>query len=423
MHARLRLVATAETKRVAARVRAESRKAKEVHRRLRTTAEVPLNKPITHDIDGRTHQDAGEAVGAGALGGVAQVFAEGNAYHHASQSASKQSFSGDQPSTARPAAESVTSHSKSRTSSSSSRGDAARAPPLSPLTTFVDVKEASKAPVRHIDELKFERRRIPRSRSPSRATVLTDEDSRAQLSASSGTIASFMAAAKSTGISSRPNTPRGRALSIRREQSQADAFAPASTSSLSKTDFGRHLASRSPSRARMRITGFGQDEEVLIDKSDGSPHAAIEGQPSEQRAVESQEPSLHVSRAGDEARRLSLVGEEESADAARCSASSGRSPAAPSSSSAPFREQEVASLASADGLEHQSAQALELEASSGDGASDSEDSLEIAQWELVPMDSIIPEPGRASAEENEWIESMLGREQEEWVVEWFRKYV
>ncbi|CEH12215.1 Uncharacterized conserved protein [Ceraceosorus bombacis] len=428
MHARLRLVATEEIKRDAARRRAALRHARATKRQQKGFQRARENTQAS-DVTFLTgvnsfHEAAAPVGGAPVQSGMAQVLARGNAYHRGDGvQADPEPTNNTQPT-----GEDVTVQPKGRTGSVSSRVESSRTTSLSPLTSFSALKESSTASARYIDELRFERRRIPRSRSPSRAIGLVGDDVRTQLSFSSEASSSAVPAMKTVANTSRPNTPRGRALSIRQEHLHSDAFTPNSSSSLGNVDNATRIASRSPSRARMRITGFGQDEEVQIDDSGGSQEAGASMQKSGGKGDGPlQVPFQYLNRAGDEARRLSLVGEEASTRDSPALERNNGGCSTVEPSVATSREQ-LDSVAPDQGTsrhegdhDRSSPRGSEANDSLESEVSESQYSLDLEQWEIDPMPSIIPEPGRASAEENEWIESMLNRQQEEWIVEWFRK--
>ncbi|PWN39446.1 hypothetical protein IE81DRAFT_326548 [Ceraceosorus guamensis] len=430
MHARLRLVATEEIKRDAARRRAALRHARAAKRQqngFQRARETTQASDGTFLAGVNSFQKAAAPIGgAPAQSGMAQVLARGNAYHRGDEVQADP----EPANSTQPMGEDVTVQPKGRTGSVSSRVESSRTTSLSPLTSFSALKESSTASARYIDELRFERRRIPRSRSPSRAIGLVGDDVRTQLSVSSEASSSAVPAMKTVANTSRPNTPRGRALSIRQEHLHSDAFTPNSSSSLGNVDNATRVASRSPSRARMRITGFGQDEEVQIDDAAGSQETGASMQKSGGNGKGGgplQVPFQYLNRAGDEARRLSLVGEESSTRGSPALERNIGGSLTVEPSVATSREQ-LDSLAPDQGAsrheedyDRSSPRGSEANDSLESEESESQHSLDFEQWESDPMPSIIPEPGRASAEENEWIESMLNRQQEEWIVEWFRK--
>lgn len=273
------------------------------------------------------------------------------------------------------------------------------------------------------DELRFERRPVLRSRSPSRILGFT--------SANSGAPSSF--GTHRSGNGSRPSTPRGRGrlLTHSRESSlqagsalgegtsalrltnnteagnddnskvESAPSAPFTIANQSKGGIGLDLQGanridrrrRSPSQARLRVTGFGDDEEVYMDESKKNENqTAIEKGQIDRR--DDGEKGIDLARRSrprssgsqderrslrEDFRRLSLVGEEKDAEVEK---------------------------------DHETT--MKESIPEQDEIDDSEDDelylnydIEFEQWETQPIASIIPEPNRATGDENEWIAAMV----------------
>ena len=254
-------------------------------------------------------------------------------------------------------------------------------------------------PTLPVETLKFERRPVLRSRSPSTAFSVSFSNSvrvsepggagarsRAGTggSSSSGGGGKFDMLSMTPSGTSQPGTPHGRAV-----PGHVDAEGNGTFSRK-----GRRLMSRSPSRARMTIRGFGFDSEVVEVEDEASASAV----------------GLGVS---DEARRLSLVGEEEEHDrdrerrVRRISVASERPDIPPPSVDSP-------SSSDADDDEEES--------STDDDDDDDDDDNPALLEDLLLGETLIVEPSRASRLENEWIASMVeGRDP--WLVKKLFRYV
>lgn len=266
------------------------------------------------------------------------------------------------------------------------------------------------------DELRFERRPVLRSRSPSRILGFTPTNG--------GAPSSFGTHRSGTG--SRPSTPRGRGriLTHSRESSlhAAAAGLGEGTSALRisstevKDDENTMVESapsgpitfanqstdpqnanriierrrRSPSQARLRVTGFGDDEEVYRDESKkGENRAAgqIDRRDDGEKGVDLARRSRPRSSGSqderrslkEDFRRLSLVGEEKDTEAEK-------DPDSTLKESTPKQD--------------------EMDDSEDDELYLNYD-IEFEQWETLPVASIIAEPSRASGDENEWIAAMV----------------
>ncbi|ETS62076.1 hypothetical protein PaG_03634 [Moesziomyces aphidis] len=254
-----------------------------------------------------------------------------------------------------------------------------------------------------LDELKFERRPVLRSRSPSTAapglsvsfSTLSERGelirrARADTSASSS---SGGARARGDGLSmtptasqqSRPTTPsiltgprnvpaHVRDRSVSAVSSSAEGSMPRRARGLS----GRKIArSRSPSRARMRVRGFGLGAEVEIDEeNDDDTTSAI-------KVVE--EPRRRISTASE---RPELPPPSETDHSSHCSCSS---------------------------CDSSSASDLSL---SSDSDSDSQYAPSRAVDEYT--ESLIVEPARASRRENDYIATMVADKDPATVKNFFR---
>lgn len=272
----------------------------------------------------------------------------------------------------------------------------------------------------YVGELRFERRPVLRSRSPSRVLALT----------AGGTASSI----GTRGSGSRPSTPRGRgqmwthsressnvAVDVaqpgaqmtrsdsrgKTTQQQAQVTQPSSVPSAPVTvstqvhGMRNNRRSRSPSRARLRVTGFGEDEEVYMEEQ--QEHAGDR----DKSALGNTGPEDRMAKLmGDDMRRLSLVGEEQETELNGVEATN-------------------MSAAKGQGIDVHDTNAPLSDNGDDEADSDVDDEdeemylhydIEIEPWETQPMASIITEPSRATGDENEWIAAMVeGRET--WLVE------
>lgn len=325
--------------------------------------------------------------------------------------------------------------------------------------------------------LAFERRPVLRSRSPSTAFPITSVLPTTALS--NPTSAGSPVVSNATGIpaigtsrnrgtsigsnaaSATANTPREKATMILAEQNRrragsvaanarpgsgSDGAASSPSIERPSSSLGRgrargytipHVAvtaaagsieggpPRNPSRARMRVKGFGDQEEVWVDgevvkaeddepvaylppnqKSD-EPAAAAEG------ATQSPQKLMAGLEGIEESRRLSLVGEED-ADAATASSSLDRQPrknddtrgeASQTSrpAGAPATSQQHAHFAQDEPADSSPSSTEDEEEADFDD--DDEDGEAEPSYDFAP--SLICEPSRASREENVWIAAML----------------
>jgi hypothetical protein len=275
------------------------------------------------------------------------------------------------------------------------------------------------------EELRFERRPVLRSRSPSRLIPMS-----AELGASFGKAAANLAGTSQGGMpgGSRSSTPIGRTRFFPRDdarvapvdESSQKASTPKSPN-LTQTPSSIPLSvrgvqvqpdtsgggggrRRSPSVARLRVTGFGDDEEVYLegrsqpDKTDDGLLKVFGSQDSRRKGLL----ATH-----DEMRRLSLVGEEN------VGAVAGGKLVRQTSNRAPADEQ---GEDSADRTgEEKKADDRSVEGEDQDEDSEDDELLQydidFEPWESRPIATIISEPSRASGDENEWIAAMVeGRE-------------
>lgn len=268
--------------------------------------------------------------------------------------------------------------------------------PLNPNSTTVSFPPVIPIPTPlpdQIEELRFERRPVLRSRSPSRMLAMASERGASSLS--------------TRGSGSRPSTPRGRGrvMTHSREpsgtnltvegfqqptapmQSQqepqsvpATAMKHQSQSAISRSsrrEARRGNTSRSPSRARMRVTGFGEGEEIYVETRAESQDSAF------QAKIE-------------EARRLSLVGEEGEAELGTKLDSQTSKP-----------QTAATNTITAAAKDYQSDSNDSDSSNENEDYLGEEDDIEVEAWETNPQSSIIAEPSRAGGEENEWIAVMV----------------
>ncbi|MCO5565865.1 hypothetical protein L7F22_019540 [Adiantum nelumboides] len=273
------------------------------------------------------------------------------------------------------------------------------------------------------DELRFERRPVLRSRSPSRVLGFTPSNG--------GAPSSF--GTHRSGNGSRPSTPRGRGrlLSHSRESSlqqiavglgegtsalrissigakgtedamiESAPSGPVNSTNISSRGTGKDLQianridrrKRSPSQARLRVTGFGDDEEVYMDESKkveekvSTQKGQIDRRDDGEKGVDLARRSRPRSSGSqderrslrEDFRRLSLVGEEKDAEAEK--------------------DPDITA-------KENTAKQDEIDDSEDDELYLNYD-IEFEQWETRPIASIIAEPSRASGDENEWIAAMV----------------
>lgn len=372
MHVRLRLVAREEAKRQAAELRKAERTRifNQQQKRLAREMEVEKKRASAEDIQARVPRPTS----ALSLSAPIDVTIGGEALERGRLR--------DRSASPRPAKQEVDAVLTSALSAT--RPDP---PSVSKGTTQAVLSNASSSVpsvtslADKVEELKFERRPVLRSRSPSR--ILATASERSLSTRRSG---------------SRPSTPRGRSRpsgghsresstslavdvlqqGLQQQQQQQQQSAPLSSlKHRSSRREGRAAnSSRSPSRARMRVTGFGEGEEVFVEIE-----GAAEGN--------SKETSQSAATA-EEGRRLSRVGEEGEAES-------------------------IAHLSERKGAlaitpEHASNDEREEDQSEGDEIFDEEEieeAVDIEEWEINPKASIITEPSRAGGEENEWIAVMV----------------
>lgn len=425
MHVRLRLVATEEAKRAAALKRAAERERKR-ERRLRIEERRRKREARAR----RKAERAAEASAAAALPAGARPKASQVAAVLAEQREPQRGRSREREGMPTPKAAAFPS---SKPASSS-----ARTPSLSPTTAFTKLStDATRREASANTELRFERRRVLRSRSPS---TLFSSSGAAHSALSASVKAALPTPMTSLGSSSRPSTPRGRALSVREAGFASDSSAQGSVgaaASVARRPSRTGGTSRSPSRARLRVTGFGDGEEVHINDDEdaavsgsllaqqlragstlptdtptsatgsgsgsGSVGASL-GRSASSTAGRPRGGSTLVVELVDEARRLSLVG-EDSEDL----------PSAPRLDALGLEDTVVLTPPAV----HESDSHDESEDADADGEYDEQDEAGVAsemdEWEWDPVPSVIAEPSRASGEENEWITAMA-EGHEEWLV-------
>lgn len=311
---------------------------------------------------------------------------------------------------------------------------------------------SSSSPRVNESSLEFSRRVVPRSRSPtssnipigslgrkdrtSSGSIGGDAGSPARLtrhrrgistSSSGGAVASALAMSTSNSQPSenggalqlqlprsseaddggaqdrgRPREASGSGITVL--EAQAKAVAPHMAAHHAASGSPRLVdrrISRSPSKARMRIRGFGEQEEVWIDGEEVLSSAANGG------GVDGDVGVLHDDEEVQEGRRLSLVGEEATGDA---------------------REEETrdgdddGDAGSADpvtvSIDNEVAPQSPMVSSDSDGTSSAdtdEDDMDNDN-ETEPIydgfSSLISEPSRASPEENAWIAAMVAEKDE-----------
>lgn len=271
---------------------------------------------------------------------------------------------------------------------SATRPDQSYSPRNTPASSAITPSSLSSVAslTEKVEELKFERRPVLRSRSPSRVL--------ASAASASGKPSSI----RTRSSSSRPTTPRGRGtttgqsrersanlvVEVLQQNFQQPQSAPAPAalrrqkSRQSPREGRGSNASRSPSRARMRVTGFGEGEEVYVEHESPATDAAA-------AANRGASDETALQEMIEDGRRLSRVGEEVEGDA-----------------SVLFNTKEGDSFpspASEDGSQGG--------VTSNQEDADLEEEVEVEAWETNPTASIITEPSRAGGEENEWIAIMV----------------
>lgn len=369
MHVRLRLVATEACKVRAATVRQEERKRISAKRKQREA--LQRRKVLARD-KGAASSGAHSSTGMYSQSAPAgDLSADSSAYKSTDSSNSSLDHSGQPKVTS---ALSATRPKKGIPSSKPETKLDVMSP--TPLQTEQNTPLADY-------ELKFERRPVLRSRSPSRVLGMAN---------------SFIGAGSQgarTGDVSHPGTPRGRPRNLFQTNPAMTAINQSSESTNAERNSHTHSGyalpqsvpmtsnqcseapgvpldrrTRSPSRARLRVTGFGQDEEVYIEQQDGEPGNTEE----KQGGVNS----------GGQRRREEEAGKDTM----------------PPHPSVEVNEDTLAE--------------------EGDRFSEDDEYMDYdideELWETNPIDSIIAEPSRASGDENEWIAAMLEK-REAWLGE------
>lgn len=424
MHVRLRLVASEACKRRALLAREEEReriKAKRAHRQERKAEELaastgPAGSMERETLISKSAPAAGDALGEG------ERFERGR-----SKERSKSPGTQDEP--AIPSALSATRPRQSLASPTQVSQQQTMASPSTGTVSPNNVEPKA--------QLFFERRRVLRSRSPSQ--MLGMATGNGGMPSSYGT---------RTSGSSRPGTPRGRPrrLTHSREASvnaaasssggqegssrlahhsptdsrprcssqlQAVAQAQSVPAGLVSAPPGHQAArldrrSRSPSQARLRVTGFGEDEEVYFETG-SAQGAQVEG--------------ARVP-AAEEMRHLSLVGEEKEPTGSSPSSTAGTAGKVEHAPAEPYLGLDVAGHASAKPSHAQGED--EARWAHSDAESDDEDRLDdeivVEPWESNPVETIIADPIRASGDENEWIATMV-EDRDPWLSERLYKCV
>ncbi|UZJ55961.1 hypothetical protein CBS101457_005281 [Exobasidium rhododendri] len=379
MHVRLRLIAGEDAKRKAAitrkaeRVKLEEQRQKRINRMAEKERKVQRRKgPTSSTSHLSTHSRSAPAdvIGAG------EGYERGRSRDR-SMSPSQNKL--DQRQESHKAVTTSASGLSATRPTPSQLPTSLRNPSIAQLSVPTTIAIPTPLP-EEMEELKFERRPVLRSRSPSRMLVLAAER-RLNSSSTRG------------GSGSRPSTPRGRGRTkghlrdssgnaeidgIKDATSSQEANQAKGASQSRQREAKGKTNSRSPSRARMRITGFGEGEEV---------HHMAEGKTS------SQDSSLH--RRAEEERRLSLVGEERDERAMPASTATKLPKPVKAATT-------VEDYSSANDVEDESDPDDDEEAYLGE-----ESILDVEAWELTPQSSIIAEPSRAGGDENEWIDAIV----------------
>jgi hypothetical protein len=371
MHVRLRLIAREEAKRQAAELRKAERERIQAQQQKRLAKRREAER--RRQAEEVAEEQSTAQSSALSLSAPANVVPAGEATErgrHRDRSASPLTTGASREHSEDHTVASVLGASRPESTLGSPKSAAPIVPPSAPSSVPNVSSLADK-----VEELKFERRPVLRSRSPSRILAAASERS-----------------LSTRGSGSRPSTPRGRGRlaghsrdsstslvvevlqqGMQKQQPQS-APSAAIKSRSSRREARASNSSRSPSRARMRVTGFGEGEEVYVE---------IEGE-----GGGAKEP-LQSSSTLDEGRRLSRVGEETEADTNVLLSGKMGTPAPTSEHNS--REGEIDESDPGSDLEEEA----------------EEEAVEIEEWETNPKATIITEPSRAGGEENEWIAVMV----------------
>lgn len=401
MHVRLRLVAGEEAKRRAAKIRGEER-IRMAEQRQKRLAKIAERERKRQAMDAMTSSSS--QLSALSKSAPADVIGAGEGYERGrSRDRSMSPGRGEEGEEAESSSQGIPTFASAL---SATRPDQShlkpspRTPGVAALPPPISIPVPTPLPGQ-IEELRFERRPVLRSRSPSRMLALASERGASSLS--------------TRGSGSRPSTPRnrGRAMTHSREpsgsggmtidasqerQARQPQSVPAAvaktptaqqTSRASRRDAKKENASRSPSRARMRVTGFGEGEEIFVESGEGDTDGI----------------DSTVEWRAEEARRLSLVGEEGEGEA-----SQGKS-------------KEDAKGKGDHGDDNKDGESnASVDVEEAEEEEEEENDIEVESWETHPQASIIAEPSRAGGEENEWIAVMV-EERPPWLAQRLFKWV
>lgn len=285
-----------------------------------------------------------------------------------------------------------------------------------------------------VESLRFERRPISRSRSPSTLletsalTSLTSTTTTSPNPASigGGAVSSNGSAGARAGSASgsRPGTPRGRILPINTSTNignrdgsvgSVEVIGAGNNSLPNSAGWSRRgRKSRSPSRARMRVKGFGQDEEVIVDDVDDVSKETLA------REEIKKERSTSTSTTGERIHQglgLTLdptLNQQTAAQVVDQSSSSSKEALQGAI------DTEVDLVDDEDDTFEISDFSLSEDEIDDDDDFEDEDLEAMDQgtesWDFEP--SLISEPSRADREESEWIVAMLDGK-EEWITQRF----
>lgn len=344
------------------------------------------------------------------------------------------------------------SSTRPKTASNNNQSTNSSSTQLSPTTRLHQLGHFSPES-KKVESLRFERRPVSRSRSPSmllEASGLSSLTSASPMTAvsSNGSGGTGGVAGAASGSGSRPVTPRGRGVALHQPTANSIALAVDTRGrSVSSVDIGvgsnnslpnsagwsrRGRKSRSPSRARMRIKGFGEGEEITVDEEELEGSTAKLDQGEEETARNAGGTSEISLSPGEERKRAhSLVDEVipeglgltlESASEAHPT-SEGQEVALDESEPQVQDTQAEARASLLEQVQENEDPFDEISdfssSSSNESDEDDFDDEELEDemnWDFEP--SLISEPSRADRDESEWIVAMLDGK-EEWLTQRF----
>lgn len=467
MHVRLRLVASEECKQRAALVRNEERKqieARRAQRVMRQQRAAEAREAITSMKD--VH--ANPAVLSRSAPATADVLGSGEVFE---RGRSRERSRSPHTSQERPVMTSILSATRPDPST-----EGAGSTPGLNIDSRHQAHSSQKAQALHqqdnrapeTGDLVFERRRVLRSRSPSRMLGIAAGG----VGRSAGVASGGSLGTQGSG-SSRPSTPRGRPSGTTRPgdasvnslsnggsgesrvrvplpstgqpgalpsipqhppaHPQSMPFPPVSIaqsrsglSSAIGVSTHADRRARSPSQARLRVTGFGADEEVYLESQENA--SLSEQECVNKEASDEAEAGGDVTLSPGHFKRLHLAEDEDVVRGEILNKNGPSGDGAISSEGRYGSQTKHAETTNSEKEGHATSPSMTLLHLDEQREDDEEDDMlmdhdiPVEPWEMNPVESIIAEPSRASGDENEWIAAIVeGRDS--WAVERLYKWV